>query len=153
MTREHAQALPDTGGREFQLAGHRCWLLPENGWARCWPGSPAPPACGACRSTLSSTRPPSRSATADGPARRHQRPRTVAEQAIVDDDIDSYLANAGLPPRPRRYTWYLLLPGRTSAARLLKAINTEENALGKRSTAAADIHAAMETVTSRMLGH
>ncbi|MET3922732.1 DUF5956 family protein [Arthrobacter sp. UYEF20] len=38
---------------------------------------------------------------------------TITEEDIraIEDDIDSYLTDSGLPPRPRGYRWFLRLPG------------------------------------------
>ena len=33
-----------------------------------------------------------------------------ADLESIDDDIDSYLADAGLPPRPRGYDWFIRRP-------------------------------------------
>ncbi|GAA3284794.1 DUF5956 family protein [Paenarthrobacter aurescens] len=35
---------------------------------------------------------------------------TEADQASVDDDIDIYLAEAGIPPRPRGFDWFIRRP-------------------------------------------
>ena len=35
---------------------------------------------------------------------------TEADLASIDDDIDTYLADAGLPPRPRGYDWFIRPP-------------------------------------------
>jgi hypothetical protein len=44
--------------------------------------------------------------------RRHfVEPFTAADQEGVDDDIDAYLREAGLPPRPRGYRWFIRVPG------------------------------------------
>jgi hypothetical protein len=39
-----------------------------------------------------------------------ERPRTAQEQSDVDDDLDSLLADAGVPPRPRGRRWFVRLP-------------------------------------------
>ena len=39
-----------------------------------------------------------------------RRPRSAAEQAEIEDDVNSYLAEAGVPPRPAGYVWYVLKP-------------------------------------------
>jgi hypothetical protein len=40
------------------------------------------------------------------------RPSTPEERTGVEDDIDEYLALIGIPPRPRSFLWFLLLPDR-----------------------------------------
>lgn len=44
-----------------------------------------------------------------------QQPFVLAEADLesIDDDIDSYLADAGLPPRPRGYDWFIRRPPNT----------------------------------------
>jgi hypothetical protein len=42
------------------------------------------------------------------------RKRTADEQREVDDDIDTYLRNAGIAPHPRGFTWWVRVrPGDT----------------------------------------
>jgi hypothetical protein len=41
---------------------------------------------------------------------RFQRPRSPSEQADIEKDINGYLAEAGVPPRPAGYIWYVLKP-------------------------------------------
>jgi len=37
-------------------------------------------------------------------------PFTAADRQVVDDDIDSYLRDADVPPRPRGYVWLIRVP-------------------------------------------
>jgi hypothetical protein len=39
-----------------------------------------------------------------------QEPFTSADRQEVDDDIDTYLRDADLPPRPRGYVWAIRVP-------------------------------------------
>ena len=39
-----------------------------------------------------------------------QRPRSSLEQAEIEEDVNAYLAEAGVPPRPAGYVWYVLKP-------------------------------------------
>ena len=44
-----------------------------------------------------------------------EEPFTTADRQGVDDDIDVYLLDADLPPRPRGYVWMIRVPdGHTS---------------------------------------
>lgn len=45
-----------------------------------------------------------------GAKRTWTEPISDADVRGVEDDIDSYLADAGLPPRPRGFRWFLRLP-------------------------------------------
>jgi hypothetical protein len=46
----------------------------------------------------------------DGSQRREASLLTDAELQSIDDDIDSYLGDAGLPTRPRGYNWFIRCP-------------------------------------------
>jgi hypothetical protein len=51
-------------------------------------------------------------------------PRTVDDQASIDEGVDEYLALAGLPGRPAGYAWYLRRPDdRDDAADPVDAIS------------------------------
>lgn len=52
---------------------------------------------------------------ADGSERRELFVLTKADLASIDDDIDTYLAAAELPPRPRGYDWFIRRPSRIPA--------------------------------------
>ncbi|MFS8095779.1 hypothetical protein LFM09_01450 [Lentzea alba] len=41
---------------------------------------------------------------------RYERERSQEEQDVVDDDIDEYLRDCGLPHRPRGFQWFARLP-------------------------------------------
>ena len=44
-----------------------------------------------------------------------EQPFTAADREGIDDDIDAYLREADLPPRPRGYSWLIRVPdGHTS---------------------------------------
>ena len=47
---------------------------------------------------------------ADGSERRELFVLTKAHLTSIDDDIDTYLADAELPPRPRGYDWFIRCP-------------------------------------------
>jgi hypothetical protein len=51
----------------------------------------------------------------DGSERSEPFVLTDADLDSIDDDIDSYLADAGLPPRPRGYDWFIRRPPNTEA--------------------------------------
>lgn len=48
----------------------------------------------------------------DGSEQHERFALTSADLKSIDDDIDSYLADAGLPPRPRGYDWFIRRPTR-----------------------------------------
>lgn len=43
-------------------------------------------------------------------ATEHVEPRGLADQDTIDEDIEDYLADAGVPAPPRGYRWYQRLP-------------------------------------------
>lgn len=50
--------------------------------------------------------------------------RTAEDQRGIDDDIDEYLAEREIPPRPRGFDWILVLPPRfQSAAAFYESVN------------------------------
>ncbi|KUM37510.1 DUF5956 family protein [Arthrobacter sp. EPSL27] len=48
----------------------------------------------------------------DGIERTEVFTLTEADLASIEDDIDAYLADAELPPRPRGYDWFIRPPAR-----------------------------------------
>lgn len=75
------------------------------------------------------------------------RSRSAAEQAGVESDVNDYLAEAGVPPRPRGFAWHLLIPRAGAYAELvalvgewedrLDAVRPEQNAAAMRAAVAA----------------
>ena len=59
----------------------------------------------------------------DGTSTTSVQPRLVADQAIIDDDINSYLLDAGAEARPAGLRWFALLPENELAARLWDMTN------------------------------
>jgi hypothetical protein len=54
-----------------------------------------------------------------------EEPFTAADRQIVDDDINAYLRDAGLPPRPSGYAWMIRVPaGQTSPEAFLADVDT-----------------------------
>jgi hypothetical protein len=45
-----------------------------------------------------------------------RRPRSASEQAEIEEDVNSYLAEAGVPPRPPGYVWYVRKPAAVASA-------------------------------------
>jgi hypothetical protein len=69
----------------------------------------------------------------DGTNREFTEPFTQSDRAIVDESINSYLADAGIPPRPGGYDWYLRVPEPfSSGGNLLVEINTRVYARSQR---------------------
>jgi hypothetical protein len=48
----------------------------------------------------------------DGSERREPFLLNEADLAVIDDDIDSFLADAGISPRPRGFDWFIRPPAR-----------------------------------------
>ncbi|SDH86969.1 hypothetical protein SAMN05192558_105436 [Actinokineospora alba] len=52
-------------------------------------------------------------------------PRTAADQDVIDEGIETYLADANVPAPPRGYRWYQRLPdGRADRTDFDRAIHT-----------------------------
>jgi hypothetical protein len=83
-------------------------LFPETGWGAllCWivgPGHVARvPAAAVPVEPVSVQRVHAGASTVTEVA------RTPADQELIDDAVDEYLCDAGVPPRPRTYAWVLL---------------------------------------------
>ena len=45
-----------------------------------------------------------------GVVRHFEEPFTAADRQGIDDDINAYLRDADLPPRPRGYVWMIRVP-------------------------------------------
>ncbi|MFK0039709.1 DUF5956 family protein [Paenarthrobacter sp. NPDC090517] len=45
-----------------------------------------------------------------GEEEQQQFKLTEADLSSIDDDIDAYLAEAGIPPRPRGFDWFIRRP-------------------------------------------
>lgn len=48
--------------------------------------------------------------TRGGVVERSEEAFTEKDRQVVDEDVDEYLAAAGIPPRPRGYRWFLRVP-------------------------------------------
>lgn len=100
--------------RIVSIAGTRYLELPDNGWELlfAWRAGPRR-ACrraDATEHTVTSTR----RARGDTPQSTTVEARADEDWATIDGFVNSYLHDAGVPPRPRGFTWYLELPaGRT----------------------------------------
>ncbi|SER40308.1 hypothetical protein SAMN05216188_11132 [Lentzea xinjiangensis] len=58
-----------------------------------------------------------------GPRRVVRTPVPVhPDQDVVDTFVNSYLVEAGVPPRPRGFAWYLDLPAGVAPAELWRAV-------------------------------
>lgn len=98
----------DPWGARLASAPPEGWIqATENGWGALvvWAAGPLHvlrvPAAPRNRETVVVT------SYSDGRETREPSRLTDADLESIDDDIDSYLAEAGLPPRPRGFDWYL----------------------------------------------
>jgi hypothetical protein len=58
-------------------------------------------------------------------------PRTEADQDIIEETVNEYLAEAGVPARPRGFSWHLRVPAGRQVAELWRAIHAEERQAAK----------------------
>ena len=70
---------------------------------------------------------------------RQTRPRTAAEQADLDADINTYLRDAGIPARPSGYRWFLRLPPGYGEGRFWNELHESLNREPTAATHPADI--------------
>lgn len=54
-----------------------------------------------------------------------EEPLTAADRAGIDDDIDAYLRDADLPPRPRGFSWLIRVPDNSSPEAFLAEVDAE----------------------------
>lgn len=64
-----------------------------------------------------------------GASARSERATTADERDLIDNSIDEYLADAGVPPRPRGYRWYAR-PGAPDPATWSRALQNAVDADG-----------------------
>jgi hypothetical protein len=97
---DEAPLLPDTVG----------WVeLEENGWGSLKAWAAGPGRVGRMPQDDSSRR-VKVSCETGGVITSRDEPFTPADRAGLEDSINRYLADAGVPPRPVGFTWFLRLP-------------------------------------------
>ncbi|MEU8054182.1 MULTISPECIES: DUF5956 family protein [Micromonospora] len=77
------------------------------------------------------------------------RPRTVEEQALVDDSINEYLQACGAPARPSGYRWFLRLPAGYNEARLWAEVGEGQS---PSAIFPADVAPRVAEIVARMYG-
>ena len=133
----HVQHLPDVGLREsppetsIDIAGATYIELPESGW-----GALVGYVAGVKRMLRCQDKwihfTTSVSYYRDGTVRRDTRPSGSDERAEVFDDIDDYLAEVGIVPRPRGFRWFLRLPTNVATAdQFWEKVNGEWTRVGR----------------------
>lgn len=103
--------------RVVRIAGTRYLELPDNGWQLlfAWLAGPRR----ACRRV---DRTPQPVRVVHRGAGLSFAPRTDADQRLVDEVVNDYLREAGVPPRPSGFTWYVELPARLGPRELHRAV-------------------------------
>jgi hypothetical protein len=56
------------------------------------------------------------------PPRTRSEPHTEADRTTIDQMVNSYLHEAGVPPRPSRFVWYLELPPERTPREIWNAV-------------------------------
>ena len=86
------------------------WIeLDESGWDALTVWAAGPGQVGRMPQDDSSRRVPVVCETG-GVVIRSEEPFTPADRAMIEEGINGYLADAGIPPRPVGFTWFLRLP-------------------------------------------
>lgn len=83
-----------------------------------------------------------------GDTTTYTRAHSTDEQDDVDNDIDSYLRDAGIPPRPPGYRWFVELPQGVTPDDLWEIVNTDLAA--SNATHPADVLAQVRTTLARL---
>lgn len=60
--------------------------------------------------------------TRGGVTEQFEEPFTQDDRRLVDDSVDEYLAEAGIPSRPRGYRWFIRVPDPYGSARAFHEI-------------------------------
>ncbi|WP_255375908.1 DUF5956 family protein [Saccharomonospora sp. CUA-673] len=76
--------------------------------------------------------------------------RTEADQDLIEEDVNGFLAEAGIPARPRGYVWFLASPPVGSWASLWRVIADNERAIPFRAPAAGETSVAIESAVRRL---
>lgn len=86
-----------------------------------------------CRSFLQREGPRESEVADDGSLVMVQRKWTAADRAGLDQHVDDELAEAGLPPRPHGFEWFLFAPGFSSFMKV-RALKEREFLFAPQST-------------------
>lgn len=111
--------------RVVRIGGHRYLELPDNGYQLllAWLAGPERVCRIVDRTSHTVT------TTIRSQPGRHARVstelRTDEDQALIDSMVNSRLHDAGAPPRPRGFTWYLKLPESLHPADVWAAIRVD----------------------------
>lgn len=90
---------------------------------------------------------------ADGTVTSWKEPITADDVRGIEDAIDAYLKDAGLPPRPRGYRWFLRLPdGVGDEAEFWARITEADMALPRAAKHPRDIVPTLGQVITRLYG-
>lgn len=129
-------------GREYQRVGDSGWYMTV-----CWYAGPDhavrvrdEPGWHTVRTRV----------TRGGSVSSHSAPRTEADQDIIEDDVDSFLTEAGIPPRPRGYAWFLAPPSGSALSSLWHLIAENERAIPSRAPRADETATAIESAVHRL---
>lgn len=87
---------------------------------------------------------------AGGDVARVTRQRNSVDQNDIDDGIDDYLTDAGVPPRPRGYRWFLQLPTGIDETQFWSQLNARLDQHPSLPTYPADLMPALRTVIEQM---
>ncbi|MEU5949573.1 DUF5956 family protein [Micromonospora sp. NPDC049460] len=128
------------------------WLeLPQSGW-----GALVGWVAGLTRLVRCPDRPDQHvtTITTSSPTGTHYqvRPRSAAEQADLDADIDAYLRDAGIPARPSGYRWFLRLPAGYGENRFWNDVHESLNREHVAATHPADVARYVRKILHKIYG-
>ena len=87
----------------------------------------------------------------DGNVTEFLGPFTAEDHLGVDEDADSYLADAGVEPRPGGYCWFVRLPAQFSSWEEMRgAVTSAVYAVDPRTTHPADVAPVMKQAVQRL---
>ena len=105
MAEDHWEAVPTVTS-----AGPEWVKAPENGWGTLAAWSAGTQNCRRQRRDYRSRTVRVTCVAADGTVQERTEPLTADDIEGINDDIESYLSDAGIPLPPRRFAWFIRLP-------------------------------------------
>jgi hypothetical protein len=118
--------------KEIDVGSQRYALLPDNGWGATITWEAGPERAGRVADDVSAYHVVERTRAGNSRvvAERRTVPRTAADQDIIEESVNDYLAEAGIPPRPPGHAWYLKIPPARSGLKELERAIVANDATG-----------------------
>ncbi|PWK91191.1 hypothetical protein C8D88_1011224 [Lentzea atacamensis] len=119
---EPVTARTEPAKKEIHVGSLHYALLPDNGWGATIAWEAGPELAGRIADDVSAYHVVERTRAGNSRVIAEQRtvPRTEEDQDVIEESVNDYLAEAGIPPRPRGFAWYLKVPPTRSGLKELE---------------------------------